>query len=201
MACQQKARELVEMLDMKQDLPDRRNRSTQQDCTSCGFWLMFYWEGHVRQFMGEGWSIGRGDQKSATKILDRLRKTCKDIADGVKAPLKKRSKDLDIEDEPLINALPAAPSLADVDAGLAHLKVEAERAKRQGAVEFYGCSKCRWSRSGCIYWKCNPYKYQEHRKKFPEKYGDTVAGAEGQELKVNAEKKMKPEELLGVVTA
>ena len=70
----------------------------------------------------------------------------------------------------------------------------------QGAVEFYGCPKCRWSRSGCIWWKCNPAKFEAHRKKFPWKYGDAVAGPEGQDLKVDAEKKMNPEELLGVVT-
>ena len=47
---------------------------------------MFFWEGHVRQFMGEGWSVGRGDQKSAMKILERLRKTRKEIKAEVPAP-------------------------------------------------------------------------------------------------------------------
>ena len=40
----------------------------------------------------------------------------------------------------------------------------------QGSVPFYGCSKCRWSRGGCIWWKCNPDKFQKHYDKFPEKY-------------------------------
>ena len=202
MACQNKAREVLRMLDLKQDLPDRRNRAVQEDCTSCGFWIMFYWEGHVREFMGEGWSIGRGYQKSAMKILERLRKTCQDIKEGVPAPMKRKKSSAGLsvegkEEDPLISAMPGAPAMADLDAQLAHLKDQADRAKKQAAASFYGCPKCRRARSGCIWWRCNPVKYQAHRLKFPEKYGDPVADAAEPELKVEEERKMSPTELLG----
>ena len=202
MACQNKAREVLRMLDIKQDLPDRRNRAVQEDATSCGFWIMFYWEGHVREFMGEGWSIGRGDQKSAMKILERLRKTCQYIKEGVPAPLKKKKSSAGLsvvskEEDPLICAMPGAPAMADLDAQLAHLKVQADRAKKQAAGPFYGCPKCTWARSGCIWWRCNPVKYQAHRLKFPARYGDPVADGAEQELKVDEERKMSPKELIG----
>ena len=46
----------------------------------------------------------------------------------------------------------------------------AVKAQGQGLVEFYGCSKCRFSRGGCINYKCNPMKFKAHFDKFPEKY-------------------------------
>ena len=101
------------------------------------------------------------------------------------------------EEDPLISAMPGAPAMADLDAQLAHLKEQADRAKKQASTSFYGCPKCRRARSGCIWWRCNPVKYQAHRLKFPEKYGDPVADAAEPELKVEEERKMSPTELLG----
>ena len=42
MACQNKAREVLRLLDLKQDLPDRRKCADHEDCSSCGFWAMLY---------------------------------------------------------------------------------------------------------------------------------------------------------------
>ena len=72
--------------------------------------------------------------------------------------------------------------------GLAEL---AARYAGQGSGYFYGCARCRWSRTGCISWNCNPDKYQAHRLKFPEKYKD-------KDLKEGIEAKMSWEELTGL---
>ena len=57
---------------------------------------------------------------------------------------------------------------AQVD--LAKLEVLAKKKEGQGLVEFYGCSRCRFSRGGCISWNCNPQKFKVHYEKFPAKY-------------------------------
>ena len=49
----------------------------------------------------------------------------------------------------------------------------AVKAQGQGLVDFYGCSRCRYSRGGCIDYKCNPMKFKAHFDKFPEKYNTT----------------------------
>ena len=64
-----------------------------------------------------------------------------------------------------------------------------QKAANQGAVPFYGCPKCRWSRGGCIWWKCNPEKFKAHKAKFPEKYVDK------KELAALIEQKIKVSEL------
>ena len=63
----------------------------------------------------------------------------------------------------------------------------------QGSAPFYGCSKCRCSRRGCIWWQCNPAKFEAHYAKFPEKY---VPGTK--KLKLVAEKDLKVEEPQGL---
>ena len=80
------------------------------------------------------------------------------------------------------------PTHFPYEGALEALKIEAAKAANQAAVPFYGCSKCRWSRGGCIWWKCNPQKFQEHFKKHPEKYVGK------QELHKIAEAKMKVSE-------
>ena len=79
------------------------------------------------------------------------------------APLRKKKSTRVLPTEitdatPQISALPGAPN-ADLDAQFALLTAEAEKAKKVAAAPFYGCPKCRWSRSGCIWWICNPAKY------------------------------------------
>ena len=69
------------------------------------------------------------------------------------------------------------------------LRKEAEKAANQGAVPFHGCPKCRWSRGGCVWWKCNPEKFAAHVAKFPEKYVGK------KELAALCEQKIKVSEL------
>ncbi len=52
----------------------------------------------------------------------------------------------------------------------AELKILAEKTFKQGSVMFYGCSKCRYSRAGCISYMCNPQKFEKHYADHPEKY-------------------------------
>ena len=80
--------------------------------------------------------------------------------------------------------------MTDLDAQLAHLKAQTDRAQKQAVAPFYGCPKCRWSRSGCTWWRCNPVKYHAHRKTSPWKYGDAAADYEGAYLKIGEEKKV-----------
>ena len=46
----------------------------------------------------------------------------------------------------------------------------AKNALNEGLVPFYGCSRCRFARGGCISWNCNPEKFKAHLEQFPEKY-------------------------------
>ena len=50
----------------------------------------------------------------------------------------------------------------------------AKAAADQGIVPFYGCSRCRFSRGGCISYNCKPAKFEAQFKKFPEKYEGKV---------------------------
>ena len=55
---------------------------------------------------------------------------------------------------------------------LATLSELSEKVLGKGFVEFFGCSRCRHSRLGCISWNCNPHKHKKHRELHPGKYGD-----------------------------
>ena len=77
-------------------------------------------------------------------------------------------------------------------ASLQELEKMAAASKNKAAVPFYGCSKCRYNRKGCINYKCNPQKFEAHFAKFPEFY------AEGTKKLLNAEFiKMSAKDLIG----
>ncbi len=93
-----------------------------------------------------------------------------------------------------LSVLPIAPpavKLMDV------LAAQAELAKNQGLVQFFGCPKCRWSRGGCIHWKCNPEKFQKHFAAHPEKYNTSKKDLECKELTKEAVQKLGCKELVG----
>ena len=150
-------------------------------------------EGEVRQFIGEGWSIGRPNSESIKKTRARLRKVTEEIAypDPGAAPKKKAKKagvphavgELDSG----VPESPAAPEL------FKYLADQAARSQDKGLQDFYGCSKCRWILTGCI--ACHPQKLMDHAKAFPEKYtkkpGQKVALA----LKVECERALTEKEL------
>ena len=87
------------------------------------------------------------------------------------APAKKKAKakpviDLEEEDQ----TFDPTPTLSKVENLLVDLQQRAGAAKHHAAVDFWGCPRCRWSRSGCSYYGCLPLKFEIHKKKLPEKY-------------------------------
>ena len=142
--------------------------------------------------MGEGWSIGRPIEKEITKSrlkLTRLTEELEAVKDKKDLFTSKKKKIIVNIDDGDDTKLADIPKHFPYEEALEALKIEAEKALNQGAVPFYGCSKCRWSRGGCIWWKCNPQKFKEHFEKYPEKY------AGNKELLAIAEAKMKVSEL------
>ena len=73
---------------------------------------------------------------------------------------------------------------------LADLKKLACKTLHEGSVPFYGCSRCRFNRKGCINYKCHPEKFKVHYEKFPELYKPGT-----KELSAEAQKKMKNKDL------
>ena len=167
---------------------ERCNHAKQMDGTSCGVFVLHWWEGEIRRFRGEGWPLlypwGSGAIKDRKKRLvglvsqilkhkEDLKKAAAEPADG---KAKKKMVAEPIASEVLTEDREAS-GLNTEELKMLDMKKLAEAARDQGLVTFYGCSRCRFSRGGCISWNCNPDKYTAHRAKFPEKY-------EGQILKL-----------------
>ena len=98
----------------------------------------------------------------------------------------KKKKEIVVADKEISVEERASAALSQADLRMLELAELAKKAADQGIVPFYGCSRCRYSRGGCISYNCNPKKFEEHLKKFPEKY-------EGKKLKIAVE----DHELLG----
>ena len=74
---------------------------------------------------------------------------------------------------------------------LADLKKLASKTLHEGSVPFYGCSRCRFNRKGCINYKCHPDKFKMHHEKFPELYKPGT-----KQLSAEALKKLKNKDLI-----
>jgi hypothetical protein len=196
--CLAGAKKILELLEPDMKFPEPRNKAVQQDSLSCGLYVLHYWEGEVRQFVGEGWSVGKPTEFTVKKVRDRLINITKEIegAHGkVLAFPAKKKKQAEVEDvEGDDNGLPFVPAVEKI---MEYLTAQAKRSQDAGLVEFYGCSKCRWSRGGCISWMCNHAKFIAHYEKFPEKYAKSAdAEQKCKELKVEAEQKLTKWELM-----
>ena len=78
-----------------------------------------------------------------------------------------------------------------------YLARRAAYGRSQARVTFFGCSRCRYSRKGCINWFCNPEKFKAHHEKCPEKYQrEGPDGPIGRQLHMKIEWAMTPMELL-----
>ena len=142
----------------------RFNRTFQDDGISCGQFLLHYWEGEVRQFAGQGWCVGRPFKSVVTKIRTRLMGISRELEEFIKKPFAASKKE-EVGEAPAAGlALPASEDMKEF------LAAQANTSLSVGLVPFYGCSKCRYSRSGCIWWKCNPEKFMAHLAMFPDKY-------------------------------
>ena len=171
---------------------DFRCSTDQEDGISCGLFLLHYWEGELRQFAGQGWVVGRPFARvvaarrleivNVTQELEQLVKDAGEVAKAKKGVKLAATKVAEIEGEG-----PRSPAGEDV---MEFLRMEARRSLDVGLVPFYGCSRCRYSRGGCISWKCNPEKFGDHMKKFPEKY-------EGKVIRSAAWKSIGSKEFMG----
>jgi len=182
-------------------LPLRANsRSRQINGVDCGVFTMWFWEGEMRRFAGEGWSLpfpSTSQKGPIWRMRERLvglvRQLQKMAAAKAKADEKhggegaadassKTAEDI-LEEE---GCQVTTGVLASVE-----LKSLAEKSFKEGTVPFYGCGKCRFGRGGCIFWKCNPDKFAKHFAEHPEKYNTS------KELKIEALKKITNKELVG----
>ena len=176
-----------------QKIKENRCQTFQQDPTSCGHYVLHYWEGEVRQYLGQGWVVGRPFQKIIKQREARLIAITKDIEEFAKddaakiaaaelAAAKKGMKVTEKGDLAFVEG-PCIPTAAEF---FDFLTKEAKRSMDLALVPFYGCSRCRFSRGGCIDWKCNPMKFQAHIEKFPEKYeGRMIRSSSWKSVSIN----------------
>ena len=147
----------------------------------------------MRQFIGEGWSIGKPSSESIKKYRARLSRASEEVEypAAAAAPKKKAKKAGVPHDEAdLDTGVPQSPAAEDL---FKYLKDQAARSQGKGLVEFYGCSRCRWILTGCI--SCHPKKFLAHYEAFPEKYSKKP-GAKFAELKLEAERALTQAELM-----
>ena len=165
---------------------ERCNHAKQHDGTSCGLFALHWWEGEIRRFRGEGWPLmypwtsgAIKDRKKRLvglvaqilKFKEDLQKAEAEEADE-KAKKKHNKKNLA---GPVVSEVVAvedreAGAISAEELKMLDMAKLAKEARDQGLVAFHGCSRCRFSRGGCISWNCNPEKFKAHLSKFPEKY-------------------------------
>ena len=192
-------------------VPEKNNtRSWQINGVDCAFFAAYFWEGECRSWIGEGWSMkfpttsGKGViYKMRARVISLITQMQKIPAEREKAMAKAK-----------VALKEVTPAAADADevynleeelfavkkitkenlklASLEELEKMAAASKNKAAVPFYGCSKCRYNRKGCINYKCHPLKFEARFVKFPEFY------AEGTKTFLNAEFiKMSAKDLIG----
>ena len=168
--CLKIAQNIVKMLVPEADLKDRSNRSVQTNGVDCGVYCLHYWDQEIRLREGFGWLAGW--PQANKEIRDRKRRLVtmiEHIQKWVEPVPKKKSKAVVVEMQPLFED-DKARFVTKADVKLADMAALAKFHADLGSVTFYGCSKCRYIRTGCINWKCNPDKWKIHKAKFPDKY-------------------------------
>ena len=173
--CLKLANAVVELLSPGRCLTEKSNASVQSNAVDCGVYLLHYWEMEMRRLEGYGWQGPwpqngkeiKNRKERLIKVLDQIRA----YLDAPPAdPPKKKKKEIAMAPLPLISEDDKSRIIKEADLKLCSLEEIAGKAAHSGSVEFYGCSKCRYIRSGCISFKCNPKKFLAHLEKFPEKY-------------------------------
>ena len=162
----------------------RSNSALQLDGISCGVFVLHWWEGEVRRFHGEGWPLAYPVNGGCIK--DRKKRLVGLVGQMLKFRDQQAKKDAE-EDEAKKKKKKKLPEAAEIDpvedretsvnqAEIKMLELQklAKDAADQGLVPFYGCSRCRFSRGGCISYNCNPHKFAKHLNQFPEKYEGKV---------------------------
>ena len=191
-------------------LPVRANsRSRQINGIDCGIFNMFFWEGEMRRFSGEGWSSpfpSTSHKGPIFKMRERLVALVKQMK---KIPAQQAAAKAKPKGKAKAKAAAASgsadPVAVDLEEGLASaaqvtdqqlkesdLAKLAQKTFNEGSVRFYGCSRCRFYRSGCISYMCNPHKFDKHYADHPEAYE-----ADTKNLKVDALRSITNKELVG----
>ena len=160
---------------------ERTNRAIQHNGVDCGAFVLHYWEGEVRRFGGQGWPLPypwtagpiKARKMRLVSFVAQVRKSNEQLeAEGEDPEAKgKVKKKVVVEHQPLDEL--ENTSLSKAKLQMMKLSELAVKAKGQGLIDFYGCSRCRYNRGGCIDYKCNPHKFKAHFDKFPEKYNTT----------------------------
>ena len=151
-----------------ENLPEKSNyRSWQINGVDCGVFVLHFWEGEVRRFVGEGWSLkfpmtsGKGPiWKVRNRLIQLVRQMQKIPAEREKAAAKAKAKskakaapalpDPAVEAYDLEEELLQVKKITEANLKLADLKKMVAASKTKGSVPFYGCSRCRYNRRGCI---------------------------------------------------
>ena len=192
--CLKIAQQIVELVMPGTLLTAKSNASVQSNSVDCGVYLLHYWEAEIRRHEGFGWvAPWPQNMKEIKSRKQRLIGILGQIKAFIAAPPPLAKKKVAAPEE-----LP--PAMEDekarivrmADMKMLSLAALAKKAGDQGTVDFYGCSRCRYIRSGCISYKCNPKKFQDHYAKYPEKY----TKGEKDILKASFQK-MKIGELIG----
>ena len=159
---------------------EKSNKAFQHNGVDCGVFVLHYWEGEMRRFRGEGWPLSfpwtAGPIKTRkTRLISfivQVRKSNQQLEEAEEDPgAKGKVKKVVVEKLPVDEL--ENTSLSKATLQMMQLAELAGKAQGQGLVTFYGCSRCRYNRGGCIDYKCNPHKFKAHFDKFPEKYNTT----------------------------
>ena len=171
--CLKAAQKIVQLLSPGAVLSEKSNASVQTNAVDCGVYSLHYWEMEIRRLEGYGWQgswpQNNKEIKSRKLRLINIMEQIKAYIDAPPAPAKKK-KEIVVDPLPPLEEDDKSRVVKEIDLKLMSLADLAKKAADQGSVPFYGCSRCRWIRSGCISYKCNPEKFLKHFEKFPEKY-------------------------------
>jgi len=158
----------------------RSNKAFQHNGVDCGVFVLHYWEGEMRRFRGEGWPLSfpwtagpiKARKTRLISFIVQVRKSNQQLEEAEEDPgAKGKVKKVVVEKLPVDEL--ENTSLSKATLQMMQLAELAGKAQGQGLVTFYGCSRCRYNRGGCIDYKCNPLKFKAHFDKFPEKYNTT----------------------------
>ena len=156
---------------------NRTNKAVQHNGVDCGVFLLHYWEGEVRRFRGEGWPLSYPWTTGPIKVrktrlvsfVSQVRRSNEQLQEEGEDPgAKGKAKKKVVVEQLPVDELEST-SLSTARLQMLQLSELAVKAQGQGLVDFYRCSKCRYSRGGCIDYKCNPAKFKDHFDKLPEK--------------------------------
>jgi len=163
---------------------ERTNKAVQHNGVDCGAFVLHYWEGEVRRFRREGWPLSypwtvgpiKAMKTRLISFVAQVRRSNAQLEGEGEDPETKgtATKKVVVEQLPVDELENTSLSTARLQ--MLELAELAVKAQGQGLVEFYGCSKCRLGRGGCINYRCNPAKFKAHLEKFPEKYNPTEQG-------------------------